>query len=93
MCLREFSLVDDTMDAIGSPKKYQRLHKWIIGITNGYIVYMFYQLAVYTLILKLFYQININFYAIFAIFSFFYREFVHVLCALIWGTILGLVYM
>ncbi|KYN36515.1 hypothetical protein ALC56_09130 [Trachymyrmex septentrionalis] len=89
MCLRELSLVDNTMEAIGSPKKYQRLHKWIIRITIGYIVYMFYSLAIFTLIPKFLY--NTNFYVIIGTLPIFYSEFVLVLSALIWGTILGCV--
>jgi len=93
MCLRELSLVDDTMETIGSPKKYQRLRKWIIRITIGYIVYVFFQFAAYIFRINFVYQININYTIIILTLSFAYLEFVHISSALIWGTIVGLVYM
>ncbi|KYN36537.1 hypothetical protein ALC56_09108 [Trachymyrmex septentrionalis] len=91
LCLHELSLVDDTMEAIGLPKKYQRLRKWIIRITIGYIVYMFYRFAAHVLQFKFFYQTNINFDFICLMFSLYYPSFVHIACTVIWGTILGYV--
>ncbi|KYN36614.1 hypothetical protein ALC56_09039 [Trachymyrmex septentrionalis] len=91
MCLRKLSLVDDTMEAIGSPKKYQRLRKWILRITIGYIVYMFFRFATFTLRMIFFYQININYYVIILSLSYVYPHFVHFSSTLIWGTILGYV--
>ncbi|KYQ58432.1 hypothetical protein ALC60_02579, partial [Trachymyrmex zeteki] len=35
MCLHELSLVDNTIEAVGAPKEYQRLHKWISRIMMG----------------------------------------------------------
>jgi len=93
MCLHKLSLVDDTMEAVGLPKKYQCLRKWIIRITIGYIVYMFYQFAVNILQFKFFYQTNINFNFICIMFSIYYPRFVHISCPVIWGTILGLVHV
>jgi len=85
--------VDNTMEVIGSSKKYQCLRKWIIGIIIGYIVFVFYQFAVFVLGLKFLYENNINFSLIYLIFLSIYPELVHVLNALICGIILGLVYM
>jgi len=92
MCLHELSLVDDTMEAIGSPKKYQRLRKWIIRIIIGYFVYMFCQFAV-RVYLEFMFDKNINFVFICKMYLISYGEFIHVSSALIWGTILGLVYV
>ena len=90
MCLHELSLVNDTMEAIGLPKKYQRLRKWIIRITIGYIVYMFYQLATYILSVKFLHQYNVKFYVVLSII---YPNFVYGSNILILGSVLGLVYM
>jgi len=35
MYLRELSIVDDTLEALGVPKEYQRLRKWIIRLMIG----------------------------------------------------------
>ncbi|KYN30744.1 hypothetical protein ALC56_14954 [Trachymyrmex septentrionalis] len=91
MCLHELSLVDNTMEVIGSPKKYQCLRKWIIRIIIGCIVFAFYQFAALALVMKFLYRHNINFYLIFLIFSRIYPEFIHVSSALICGIILGYV--
>ena len=45
MCLRKLAIVDDSLEALGMPKEYQRLRNWIIRIIVGWIVYIFYQLA------------------------------------------------
>ena len=45
MCLHEFAVIDDTLEALGAPKEYQRLRNWIIRIIIGLIVYVFCQLA------------------------------------------------
>ena len=45
MCLRKLAIVDDTLEALGSPKEYQRLRNWIIRIIIGMIVYVFCELA------------------------------------------------
>jgi len=94
MCLHELSLVDDTMEAVGSSKKYQCLRKWIVRIIIGHIVYMFYQFAicVYIVIIDED-ENNIDFVIICLSYLYFYADFVHILNALIWGSILGLVYL
>jgi len=92
MCLHELSLVDDTMEAIGSPTKYQRLRKWIIRIIIGYFIYIFCQFAT-SVYINFIRGSNINFVSICKIFFMSYEDFVHISSALIWGTILGLVYL
>ena len=94
MCLRELSLVDDTMEAIGSQKKYQRMRKWIIRITIGYIVYVFNQFVTPVYRSLMLYNSSPSIRKIVLIFlDFFFPEFVYVSSVLIWGTIVGLVYM
>ena len=93
MCLRELAIVDDTLEALGAPKEYQRLRKWIIRIIIGYIIYMFYPFATIYVIFIYEDQNNINFVSICLLYLFNCGKLVHVLSALIWGTILGLVYL
>jgi len=93
MCLHELSLVDDTMEAVGSLKKYQRLRKWIIRIIIGYFVYVFCQFATHAYLQFMFNENNMKFVFIFKVYLLFYGNFVHISSALIWGTILGLVYL
>ncbi|KYQ54790.1 hypothetical protein ALC60_06392 [Trachymyrmex zeteki] len=35
-CLYELSIIDDSLDALGASKKYQRLRNWIIRIIIGW---------------------------------------------------------
>ena len=94
MCLHELSLVDDTMEAIGLPKKHQRLRKWIIRITIGYIVYVFYQFTRPAYTSLIFYNSYPSIREIVHMFlHLFFPEFVYISSALIWETIVGLVYM
>lgn len=37
-CLRELSLVDNTLEALGTPKEYRRLYKWMIGVIVIWVV-------------------------------------------------------
>ncbi|KYM99687.1 hypothetical protein ALC62_09603 [Cyphomyrmex costatus] len=41
VCLHELSIVDDTLEALGAPKKYRVLRKWILRIIIGWITYIF----------------------------------------------------
>jgi len=88
MCLFELSLVDDTIEVIGTPKNYQRLRKWIIRIIIGWIIYIFFQLAV--IYFDQLYN-NINYVDIHRWFTIDYPIYIHILSGLIWGTIIGLV--
>ncbi|KYM84696.1 hypothetical protein ALC53_05089 [Atta colombica] len=47
ICLYELSVVDDTLETLGAPKEYQRLRNWTIRIIVGWIVYIFFYLAVH----------------------------------------------
>ena len=92
MCLHELSTIDDTLETLGAPNEYQRLRNWIIRIIIGWIVYIFFYIG-----LHLYWMFDIfditNFVTIFQIFLIFYPQFIIVLSALIWGTILRLVYI
>ncbi|KYN16334.1 hypothetical protein ALC57_11416 [Trachymyrmex cornetzi] len=95
MCLRELAIVDHTLEALGTPKEYQRLRNWIIRITIGWIVHVFYQLA-YNYYNLLFYLKNdINFtefvHWTYVMFLNCYPSYVIALSALISAAILGLV--
>jgi len=92
MCLHELSVVDDTLEALDAPKEYQRLHNWIIRIIIGWIVYIFFSVALLLYEMFLWFDALINFVMINQIFATLYPEFVIILSALIWGTILRLVY-
>ncbi|KYN22071.1 hypothetical protein ALC57_05539 [Trachymyrmex cornetzi] len=43
-CLREFAIVDHTLEVLGTPKEYHRLRNWIIRIIIGWIAFVFCQL-------------------------------------------------
>ena len=92
-CLRKLAIVDDSLEALGAPKEYQRLRNWIIRITVGWIVYIFYQLAYLNVFIffisqykyKIFWNITLR------TFLSNYPENVIILSALISAAILGLV--
>ncbi|KYN30077.1 hypothetical protein ALC57_00463 [Trachymyrmex cornetzi] len=88
MCLHELFVVDETLQALGTPKEYQRLRNWIIGIIIGWIVYIFLNIASTICYVFLLHVVPINFDTIYVIFLFLYPQFVIILSALIWGTIL-----
>ncbi|KYN29393.1 hypothetical protein ALC57_01176, partial [Trachymyrmex cornetzi] len=93
MCLHELSVVNDTLEALGVPKEYQRMRNWLIRIIIGWIVYIFYRMASHVYELFLCCDVLLNFVTvIYIIFVTYYPEFVIILSALIWGTILRLVY-
>ncbi|KYQ53601.1 hypothetical protein ALC60_00356, partial [Trachymyrmex zeteki] len=87
MCLHELSLVDNIMEAVGAPKEYQRLRKWIIRIIILWIVYIFQNFAV--VIYYSWFVFDSNFDRICENLVITYPNIVHVLSALIWGTIFG----
>ncbi|KYQ53410.1 hypothetical protein ALC60_07476 [Trachymyrmex zeteki] len=93
MCLHELSLVDDTMEAVGAPKEYQRLRKWIIRIIIGWIVFTFNEFVSITYIDFLHGYNNTNLVETYFLFVMRFPKYVHILSTLIWGTILGLVYI
>jgi len=92
MCLRELAIVDDTLEALGVPKEYQRLRNWIIRIIVGWIVYIFYELTCVNVVLIFGLQYDITFWTItLRTFLVNYPENVIILSALISAAILGLV--
>jgi len=46
MCLHELSIINDTLEALDAPKKYQWLHNSIIRIIIGLTIYIFYNFAI-----------------------------------------------
>jgi len=42
MCLYELSIVDDTLEMLGTSKNYQQLRKWIFIMISGWIVSSFF---------------------------------------------------
>ena len=45
MCLRKLAIVNDTLEALGALKEYQKLRNWIIRIIIGLIIRVFYNSA------------------------------------------------
>ncbi|KYM76115.1 hypothetical protein ALC53_13600, partial [Atta colombica] len=87
MCLNELSIIDDTLEALGVSKKYQRLHNWIIRIIIGWIIYFYYGLAIS--IYKVYF---IKMYSKERFYLQFVNNFlidVYILSALIFGIVLG----
>ncbi|KYN13246.1 hypothetical protein ALC57_14583 [Trachymyrmex cornetzi] len=92
-CLRELAIVDHTLEALGTPKEYQRLHNWIIRIIIGWIVYVFYHLTYYK-VFSFFFHRSIPWYTWNVMLEMFlgnYPSDVFILSALIFAAILGLV--
>jgi len=88
-CLRKLAIVDDSLEALGAPKEYQRLRNWIIRIIVGWIVYIFYELAYVNAVC---WQYDITFWNIkLNTFLLDYPANVIILSALISAAILGLV--
>ncbi|KYQ56646.1 hypothetical protein ALC60_04245 [Trachymyrmex zeteki] len=88
MSLHELSKVDDTLEALGAPKKYQRLLNWIIQIIIGWIVYIFSDFAV-TIYWQLLYRFDLEIVDIYILFVENYPGYVIIFSVLICGTILG----
>ncbi|KYN18969.1 hypothetical protein ALC57_08642 [Trachymyrmex cornetzi] len=89
MCLYELSVVDSTLEALGAPNEYQRLRNWIIRIIIGWIVYIFCYTAEFLYVEFPLPDEPTDSVTIYLTFLEFYPEFVIILSALIWGTILG----
>ncbi|KYN03594.1 hypothetical protein ALC62_05552, partial [Cyphomyrmex costatus] len=54
--LRELSVVDDTLEALGAPNEYHQLRNWIIRILMRCIAYVFYDIAIVLYIKYTFYN-------------------------------------
>ncbi|KYQ56412.1 hypothetical protein ALC60_04685 [Trachymyrmex zeteki] len=95
MCLRELAIVDNTLEVLGMPKKYQRLHNWIIRMIIGWILYIFTNLAYINLVFTIFFPNNTlnSLYLTYNTFIYFYPAFVITMNVLISATILGLVHV
>ncbi|KYQ56222.1 hypothetical protein ALC60_04836 [Trachymyrmex zeteki] len=89
MCLHELSIVDDTLEALGAPKEYERLRNRIIRKMIGWIVYLFFVLLLYYITCFYMYRMNFDILTIWYPFVMSHSVFVNTLSALIWGTIIG----
>ncbi|KYN17775.1 hypothetical protein ALC57_09928, partial [Trachymyrmex cornetzi] len=93
MCLRELAIVDDTLEALGTPNEYQRLRNWTIRIIIGWIAYVFFQLAFWNICIFFVYNYDINFtqfsVTTYDTFRCYYPSSVIILSTLISAAILG----
>ncbi|KYN00233.1 hypothetical protein ALC62_09028 [Cyphomyrmex costatus] len=92
ICLHALSTVDDTLEALGSPKEYQVLRNWIFQIIIGWNIYIFIDLVI-TICNFIYLSSSSEYSYIFKISykAFILKYFKHVvnLNALIYGTIIG----
>ncbi|KYN36168.1 hypothetical protein ALC56_09479, partial [Trachymyrmex septentrionalis] len=92
-CLRKLAIVDDSLEALGAPKEYQRLRNWIIRIIVGWIVYIFYQFSwnYFVNISVSHHDVNVLWSLMLNTFLYHYSENVIILSVPISAAILGLV--
>ncbi|KYQ46922.1 hypothetical protein ALC60_14067 [Trachymyrmex zeteki] len=91
MCLHELSIVDDTLEALGASKEYQRLRNWIIRMIIGWIIYCFsFLLIIYSFYVYIY---GVDFSNIkkicYPFVKMTHSKFINTLSVLIWGTIIG----
>jgi len=95
MCLRKLTIVNDTLEALGAPKEYQRLRNWIIRIIIGMIVYFFYAQAFPVIYTVIFYSNFFNYIIFYCMalvgFLMRYPIYIIILSNLISSAIFGLV--
>ncbi|KYN07078.1 hypothetical protein ALC62_01950 [Cyphomyrmex costatus] len=89
ICLRELSIVDDTLEALGVPKEYQILRNWIIRIIIGWIAIIFNNIVQTIYSAVVLFGSKISFKIVFHILLACYIKNVVILSALICGTVLG----
>ncbi|XP_011868554.1 PREDICTED: uncharacterized protein LOC105562370 [Vollenhovia emeryi] len=90
MCLHKLSIVDNTLEVLGTSKEYQRLRKWIIQLIHGWL-----SLALFMNSVDIFWLNYQDFSITRVCVPFLGNHLLHVntLGALIWGVILGSVYI
>ncbi|KYN06946.1 hypothetical protein ALC62_02102, partial [Cyphomyrmex costatus] len=92
ICLRELSIVDDTLEALGSPKEYQMLSNWINRIMIGWIAITFTSLAITIYTFPIYYPSysSLSFFGkFFSVVIVTYSQNVIDLSSLICGIVLG----
>ncbi|KYN06076.1 hypothetical protein ALC62_02987, partial [Cyphomyrmex costatus] len=89
ICLHELSIVDDTLEALGAPKKYRMLRKWILRITIGWNIYSFIDFEAISVFFVLYPLQTISFSYLYNTFIFCYLKYIITSNALICGTVLG----
>ncbi|KYN02766.1 hypothetical protein ALC62_06407 [Cyphomyrmex costatus] len=91
ICLRELSVVNDTLETLGAPNEYHRMRNWIIRIIIGCIVFVFHDMILTVFYTKYYNSMDsesiLKF--IFYMLSICYPLCVNILSALICGTVLG----
>ena len=92
MCLRKLAIVDDSLNALGAPKEYQRQRNWIIRIIVGWIVNIFFQLAYFKFFVIFVLHYDVTFWSLtLNTFPLVYSYNIIILSLLISAAILGLV--
>ncbi|KYN02043.1 hypothetical protein ALC62_07157 [Cyphomyrmex costatus] len=94
ICLRELSVVNDTLETLGAPNEYHRMRNWIIRTIIGSIVFVFYFTIVSVFYVtyygpSLYSKTLLNVKFNFSILAFCYTLCINILSALICGTVLG----
>ncbi|KYM99163.1 hypothetical protein ALC62_10132 [Cyphomyrmex costatus] len=93
ICLRELSVVNDTLETLGAPNEYHRIRNWIIRVIIGCIVFVFYDMITTVFFIKYYGSSMdskgiLNVRLIFNILTVYYPLCVNILSALICGTVL-----
>ncbi|KYM97787.1 hypothetical protein ALC62_11549 [Cyphomyrmex costatus] len=89
VCLHELSIVDDTLEALGAPKKYRVLRKWILRIIIGWNIYNFIDFVKSFITSGLSYSFKHTFRYYFVFITVIYSNYTIASSALICGTVLG----
>ncbi|KYN06068.1 hypothetical protein ALC62_02979 [Cyphomyrmex costatus] len=89
ICLHELSIVDDTLEVLGAPKKYRVLRKWILRILIGWDIYHIINFVKFTYAFIVLYSFQkMSFCHLYVIFIYFYMNYIIASSALICGTVL-----
>ncbi|XP_026828173.1 uncharacterized protein LOC105276023 isoform X2 [Ooceraea biroi] len=88
-CLRKLSVVDDTLQVLGTPKEYRLLYKWTIGVIIGWIILACFLNTIDSIVSYYYTREHSDIVRICV--PFFTNHLFHVdtYSGLIWGTILG----
>ncbi|KYM97786.1 hypothetical protein ALC62_11548, partial [Cyphomyrmex costatus] len=90
ICLHELSIVDDTLEALGAPKKYRVLRNWILRIIIGFNIYSFIDIVIHINVFGVLYSFQrLSFSDLYEIYIILYMNYIMASSALICGTLLG----
>ncbi|EZA58585.1 hypothetical protein X777_14748 [Ooceraea biroi] len=92
-CLRKLSVVDDTLQVLGTPKEYRLLYKWTIGVIIGWIILACFLNTIDSIVSYYYTREHSDIVRICV--PFFTNHLFHVdtYSGLIWGTILGHIHL